>query len=169
MGFEKINVELLNENFIKNINSEWMLITAGNKEKFNTMTASWGFTGFMWGVPCAIAAVRPQRYTFEFMEKEEYYTLSFYGNDKTIHSICGKKSGRNTDKIKETGLIPIFDAETGAPYFKQARLVLVCKKLYASNLEKDKFISTDIPQTYYKSDDYHRMFIGEIVSAFINK
>ena len=78
MGFEKVNVESLNENFVKDIGSEWMLITAGNSDKLNTMTASWGFTGVMWGKPCAIAAIRPQRYTMEFIEQNEYST--FYSN-----------------------------------------------------------------------------------------
>lgn len=169
MSFEKVNLENLNENFIKDIGSEWMLITAGSPKKFNTMTASWGFTGVMWGKPCAIAALRPQRYTTEFMESKKYYTLSFYGEDKKIHSVCGKKSGRDTDKVAETGLTPIFDDETGAPYFKQARLVLICKKLYVSDLEKGKFLSDEIPDTIYPGGDFHRMFYGEIVSALVNK
>ena len=57
------------------------------------MTASWGFAGVMWGEPMAIAAVRPQRYTMEFIEKEDYFTLSFYGDNKKIHAVCGKESG----------------------------------------------------------------------------
>lgn len=169
MGFEKVNVESLNENFIKDIGSEWMLITAGNSDKLNTMTASWGFTGVMWGKPCAIAAIRPQRYTMEFIEQNEYYTLSFYGEDKKIHSVCGKKSGRDTDKVAETGLTPVFDTETGAPYFEQARMVLICKKLYVSDLEKDKFLAGDIPDTVYPENDFHRMFYGEIVKALVKK
>ena len=95
MSFKEISVENINENFIKNIGSEWMLITAGNEDKHNMMTASWGFTGVMWGFNCAIAAIRPQRYTLEFVEKERYYTLSFYGDNKKIHSVCGKMSGRD--------------------------------------------------------------------------
>ena len=102
MGFKSVEVTEINENFIKNIGSEWMLITAGNKEKYNMMTASWGFAGVMWGFPAVIAAIRPQRYTIEFAEKEKYFTLSFYGEDKKIHAVCGKESGREVDKTAKT-------------------------------------------------------------------
>lgn len=169
MNFEKVSVEALNENFIKSIGSEWMLVTAGNSEKFNTMTASWGFTGFMWGKPCAVAAVRPQRYTFEFIEREDFYTLSFYGENKKIHSVCGNKSGKNINKVKEAGLTPLFDLDTGAPYFEEARLVLICKKLYVSDLKKENFTKEEIPLEFYAENDYHRIFCGEIVSALVKK
>lgn len=167
MGFEKIAVEAINENFIKNIGSEWMLITAGNSESFNTMTASWGFAGVMWGKPCAVAAIRPQRYTYEFTEREKYYTLSFYGDDKSVHAVCGSKSGRNVDKISLTGLKPVFDPDTGAPYFEQARLVLICKKLYSQDLEENCFYDKSLVDKNYPAKDFHRMYYGEIVSALI--
>lgn len=169
MEFEKVNVFSLNENFINNIGNEWMLITAGDEAKLNTMTASWGFTGVMWGKPTAIAAIRPQRYTMEFIESKEYYSLSFLGNNKAPHAICGKKSGRDTDKIKEAGLTPVFDSETGTPYFKEARLVLICKKNYVQALSKDGFLNEQIPNEIYPGNDYHNMVYGEIVSAYIKK
>jgi flavin reductase (DIM6/NTAB) family NADH-FMN oxidoreductase RutF len=162
-----MDIEKLNENFIKNIGSEWMLITAGNKENLNTMTASWGFAGVMWGKPVAIAAIRPQRYTMEFVEKEDYYTLSFLGENKAPHGICGKKSGRDIDKIKEAGLTTLFDDETGAPFFDEARLVLICKKLYAQPLKADCFKDKEIINGVYPTGDFHNMIYGEIVSAYI--
>lgn len=167
MTFKKVNVEDINENFIKSIGKEWMLVTAGNKEKINTMTASWGFTGVMWGKPTAIAAVRPQRYTMEFIERENYLTLSFLGDNKAAHSICGKKSGRDTDKINEAGLTPVFDSETNAPYFNEARLVLILKKKYVQPLTKSGFSDETIPNEMYASNDYHNMIYGEIVSAYV--
>lgn len=169
MGFKSVEVTEINENFIKNIGSEWMLITAGNKEKYNMMTASWGFAGVMWGFPAVIAAIRPQRYTIEFAEKEKYFTLSFYGEDKKIHAVCGKESGREVDKTAKTGLTPIFDTDTNAPYFNEARLVLICEKVYVQTLEKDGFLNGEIPDAIYAANDYHKMFYGKILKALVKE
>ena len=106
---KKLEVKDLKDNFFEAIGKEWMLITAGTKEKFNTMTASWGGIGWLWNKPVAFVFVRPERYTYEFIEKSDYLTLSFLGEEnKKIHAVCGSKSGRNTDKVKETGLKPVF-------------------------------------------------------------
>jgi flavin reductase (DIM6/NTAB) family NADH-FMN oxidoreductase RutF len=104
-----------------------MLLTAGDKDDFNTMTASWGGLGVLWKMPVATTYVRPQRYTFGFMEKNLYYTLSFYPEgfrDKI--ALCGSKSGRETDKVKECDFTPAV-SENGAVYFGEADLVLGCK------------------------------------------
>lgn len=172
MPFQEKNVTELNENFIDSIAHEWMLITAGNTQKQNTMTASWGFVGEMWGKHCAIAAIRPQRYTKEFTDREDHYTLSFYGKEnKELHAVCGKLSGRDVNKIKKAGLTPVFDAETGSPYFAEARLVLVCKKLYVQELQKNGFTKggSDIPGKAYPNEDYHTLYYGEIVKALVKK
>lgn len=169
MSFISVPVNEINDNFIKNIGDEWMLVTAGNSEKYNMMTASWGFVGVMWGSPCAITALRPQRYTLEILEKEKYFTLSFYGDNKKIHGVCGKLSGRDVDKTAMTGLTPIFDETTGAPYFDEARLVLICEKVYVQSLQKQGFLNDDIPQSVYAENDYHKMFYGKIVSALVKE
>lgn len=169
MGFKNLPAEKLQENFIADIGSEWMLVTAGDRDGYNMMTASWGFTGVMWGFPCAITAIRPQRYTLEFMEKSRYFTLSFYGENKKIHGICGKQSGRDIDKTAATGLTPVFDPETGAPYFAEARLVLICEKIYMQDLAQDRFTDTQIPASIYPANDYHKMFYGKIVSALVQQ
>lgn len=169
MSFKEINVTEINENFIKNIGDEWMLIAAGDTQKYNMMTASWGFAGVMWGAPTAIAAVRPQRYTMEFMKSKDYFTLSFYGDDKSIHAVCGKESGREVNKTEKTGLTPLFDSDTNAPYFEQARLVLICKKIYTQDLEKSAFLDTDIITKWYPNDDYHTMFYGKIEKALVKE
>ncbi len=169
MSFKEVSVESINENFIKNIGTEWMLITAGDKNKYNMMTASWGFTGVMWGFNCAVAAIRPQRYTLEFVEKEKYYTLSFYGDDKKLHGICGKKSGRDINKTIETGLTPIFDTDTNAPYFNEARLVLICEKVYEQSLDANGFLDKSICDSVYPQKDYHKMIYGKIVKALVKE
>ncbi len=167
MSFYEMPVTELSENFIRNIGEEWMLITAGNQQQYNMMTASWGFAGYMWGEPTAIAAIRPQRYTMKFVEQEETYTLSFYGADKKIHSICGKQSGRDINKTVATGLTPQFDTTTGAPYFKEARLVLICQKVYQQKLSGEGFFSKEIPDATYADGDYHHMIYGRIIKALV--
>lgn len=172
MTFQEKNITELNENFIEAIANEWMLITAGTPEKQNTMTASWGFVGEMWGKHCAIAAIRPQRYTKEFVDRENYYTLSFYGKEnKEIHAVCGKLSGRDVNKTEKAGLIPVFDTETGAPYFAEARLVLICKKLYVQELQKGCFAENGdgIADTVYPNSDYHTLYYGEIVKTLVKE
>ena len=167
--FKEFNIKDLNENIFRMIDDEWMLITAGSKEKHNMMTASWGFMGIMWHKPCVMAAVRPQRYTMQFIEKEDYYTVSFYGENKKIHGVCGKLSGRDIDKTKECNLTPVVHEETGAVYFEEARMVLICKKHQSQQLEEKGFVSNEIIDKVYPTKDYHNMIIGEIVTALIKE
>ena len=156
----------LNDNIFKTIGKDWTLVTAGNEEKYNTMTASWGSLGIMWNKPVAFTFIRPQRYTYEFIENNEYFTLSVYGEEyRKALTLCGTKSGRDTDKAKETGLKPVFDEK--APYFEQARLVLVCRKMYAQDLNEDSIIDESIKGNY-KDNDYHRMYVSEIVKVLVN-
>ncbi len=166
MFIEK-DVATINENFINDIAKEWMLVSAGNEDEFNMMTASWGFVGEMWGKHAAICAIRPQRYTKKFVDENEYFALSFYGDgaQKTIHQICGKKSGRDTDKAKEANLTPIFSDNT--VYFDEARLVLICKKIYTSKIEPEKFLDKSIDKWY--DNDYHEAYIGEIVKCYVKE
>ncbi len=156
----------LNDNMFKTIGKDWMLVTCGNSEKYNTMTASWGSTGIMWNKPCAFTFIRPQRYTYEFLEENEYYTLSVYNEEyRDALKLCGSKSGRDIDKAAQTGLTPIFDEK--APYFAQARLVLVCKKLYAQNLNEESIIDESV-KANYAANDYHKMYVSEIVKVLVN-
>ena len=163
----KIEIKDLNDNLIESIGKEWMLITSGTSEKFNTMTASWGGTGFLWNKPVAFIFVRPERYTYEFIEQNDLLTLSFLGEKhKAIHKVCGSKSGRDTDKIKETGLKP-FVMDSGAIGFEQSRLTLECRKLYFEDLKADHFLDTAIPAVWYGvKGGWHRMYVIEILSIW---
>ncbi len=96
---ERIEINQLSENFIEAVGKEWMLITAGVLENFNMMTASWGGMGYLWNKPVAFIFVRPERYTYEFIEKSDYFTLSFLGKLRKVYNICGSKSGRDIDKL----------------------------------------------------------------------
>ena len=147
---KKLEVKDLKENFFEAIGKEWMLVTAGTKEKFNTMTASWGGIGWLWNKPVAFVFVRPERYTYEFIEKSDYLTLSFLGEaNKKIHAVCGSKSGRDTDKVKATGLKPVFTEG---------------RKLYADNIKPECFLDKESLEKWY--DDahggFHKMYIVEI-------
>lgn len=164
--FEEISAKEIGGNLIEKISNEWMLITAGNTDGYNMMTASWGFAGEMWGSDTVIAMVRPQRYTMQFLEKEDYFTLSFYGDNKEIHKICGSKSGRDVDKTALTGMTPVFSSE--APYFNEAKTVIICKKQYVQQLDKNCFTDKDLISKFYPSEDYHLMIFGKIEKVLVN-
>lgn len=166
MAFKEVNIKDLDENFIKLVSDEWMLVAAGNEDNYNMMTASWGYFGEMWGKDTAVTVIRPQRYTKEFIDNEEYFSLSFYGDNKDIHKICGKKSGRDTDKAKESGLTPVFNNNT--VYFEQARLVVICKKIYCQKIEPECFVDKSIIDKWY-DDDFHYAYVGEIEKVLIKE
>lgn len=164
--FKEILATEIKENLIDCIANEWTLISAGNEGGFNMMTASWGFAGELWGSNAVQVFIRPQRYTLGFVESEDRFALSFYGDNKGVHKICGSKSGRDTDKVKETGLTPIF--ADGTVYFEEARLVIICKKQYADSIKEECFIDKD-PLKWYENKDYHRFFIGKIEKVLIKE
>lgn len=168
MSFTEIKPNEITENPFDLIGKDWALVTAGTKEKFNTMTISWGGVGVMWGKPVAFTFIRPQRYTMGFIENEDCYTMSFFDeNYRKALNFCGSKSGRDYDKVKETGLTPAF-TEEGVPYFQEAKLVLVCKKMYAQTLEDKCVLAGEEVKKWY-NDDYHKMFVSEIVKVLIKK
>lgn len=165
--FKEIKADKISGNIFDLIGRQWMLVTGGTPEKFNTMTASWGGAGILWGKPVAFSFIRPQRYTFKFLEDNDYYTLSFYDEKyRNALNFCGAHSGRDFDKVKETGLTP--KTSGNAVYFDEAKLVLVCRKLYTQNLDVKSFIDKDIAGTYHK-DDLHRVYVGEIEKVLIKE
>ena len=162
--FEKIDPKALDQNVFSLIGDQWMLITAGTEDKCNTMTASWGGLGVLWGKPVATVYIRPQRYTLEFVEREDTFTLCFSGEEyRKALALCGSKSGRDMDKVKECGFT-VATAE-GAPYFEEADLVLVCKKSYWQDMDPTHFLDGEIDSKWYPEKDYHRIFIGEILEV----
>jgi flavin reductase (DIM6/NTAB) family NADH-FMN oxidoreductase RutF len=168
-GFKEIAPAQIDDNFIKAIGSDWMLITAGDHVAHNAMTASWGGVGFMWNRPVAFAVIRPQRYTFEFTEREPMLTLSFLGEEyRKALSYCGTHSGRDEDKIANAGLSVAF-TESDTPAIAQARLVLECKKLYVSDLKAENFLDQAIIDRWYPEKDFHRAYILQILNAYIKE
>ena len=164
----KIDPKALDKNVFSAIGGQWMLITAGTASQCNTMTASWGGLGVMWGAPAATCYIRPQRYTKEFVDREDYFTLSFFGEEhRKALQLCGSKSGREVDKVKECGFT-VQAAECGAPYFQEAELVLVCRKRFAQPMDPDN-MPQEIKDRWYPQKDYHTMYIGEIVEALVGE
>ena len=166
-NFKEINVlDLKESNVFKLIGQDWMLITAGDEKNFNTMTASWGMLGVLWRKNVSCVFVRPQRYTFKFLENSEYYSLCFFDDKyKKVLSYCGTHSGKDVDKIAETGLNVALGE---APYFEEAKLVLICKKIYTDFIDPSGFGDAAI-QKEYDSHDYHKVFVGEIVRCLERK
>lgn len=163
--FIKIDPEDIADNPFKLIGKDWGLVTSGTENDFNTMTISWGGVGIMWNKPVVYTFIRPQRHTFGYLEKNDRFTVSFFDEEyRKALTFCGTKSGRDHDKPSETGLAPLF-TEDGVPYFEQARLVLVCKKLYAQDMNEQSVIDGDTVLKNYTGDDWHRMYIGEIVGV----
>ena len=158
---KKIAPKDIDKNVIKLIGQDWMLVAAGDKEKFNMMTASWGSMGYLWNKPVVMVFVRPQRYTFEFTERKDEFTLSFF-DEKYRHAldVCGSVSGRDVNKVQESGL---------TPYFEEATLVLECKKLYADFLKEDDFLDKKVVDSLYGQKDFHKMYVAEIVHAWVKE
>lgn len=146
------------------IGNQWMLIAAGDEKKHNMMTASWGTLGVLWNKNVAIVFVRPTRYTCEFMEKHDYFSLNIPTNKK-VHNICGSKSGRDIDKTKACNLTPVFSNDT--VYFEECEMVFICKKIYKTEFDPNRFLAPEI-QKLYPLRDYHNVYIGEIIKAYKN-
>ncbi len=160
--FREVKPEALPDNVFRLIGRDWMLVTAGTMRKWNTMTASWGGLGVLWNRPVAFAFVRPTRHTFRFMELADRFTLSFFAMERYRKAllVCGTKSGRDCNKAEETGLTP-FAPTAGTVSFVQARLVMVCRKLYTTDIDPTRFLDRTIEQLY-PARDYHRLYVGAI-------
>jgi len=144
---------------------QWLLLTAGdfNKGDFNTMTVGWGGFGAMWNMPIALVASRPSRYTTEFMERYQDFTLTAFPNKyHSALSLLGTKSGRDGDKISEAGLTPIASEKITSPGFAEADLIVECKTIYKQDLDPAAFIDPSI-EKMYGGYNYHRMYYGEVI------
>ena len=150
-----------NLNPFEAIGKKWMLITAKDGERVNTMTASWGGVGVMWGKKVAFIFIRPQRYTKEFVDASGELSISILPEKyRKELNYFGTVSGRDEDKIKKSGL-EITECD-GVPYFKEARLAFICKKLYKQDMKEECFIEKDNIERWYPNSDYHTMYVVEI-------
>ena len=168
MKFKEIDIKELSINPFTSIGDDWTLITAGSEGKFNTMTASWGNLGVTWGKPTIITYIRPQRYTREFLDNNETYTVSIFPNKyKNDLEYLGKVSGRDENKLSKTELTPYFT--NGTTSFEEASTIFICKKLYVGKIEEDNFLDKDIISTSYPEKDYHYVYVSEIIKVLVKE
>ncbi len=145
--------------------NRWFLLTSGSWEKkdFNAMTVAWGYFGIMWNKPVAAVVVRPTRFTYEYIEKYDDFSLSAFGKDyKEDLGYLGSHSGRDGDKIGETKLTPAASSVIGSPSFEEAELIVECRKIYRDDFKPENFLDPEIDK-HYPEKDYHRMYFGEIL------
>ena len=160
MDLKNFNLEPFNI-----LDKEWALLTAGNKDKFNTMTISWGGFGTIWHKPVVTVYVRPNRYTYEFIENSDYFTISFFDEKfKDDLAVLGSKSGRDLNKLALTKITPNF-VEKGIS-FDESYLTIVCKKIYFQDINLENIIPEErenISLKLFNNQPVHRMYIGEVV------
>ena len=178
MSLTEIDITELSINPITMIGAEWWLLTAGNVvDGCNTMTAAWGSIGAIWDrkvnnrktiLPTITVFVRPQRYTKDFIDKEELFTLSVFDSEyKKVLGYLGSHSGRDENKIEKAGLNPVFDYDT--TYFEEAKMVFICRKIYRGEIKEHEFIDISIIDENYPAKDFHHMYIGEIIKVLVRE
>jgi flavin reductase (DIM6/NTAB) family NADH-FMN oxidoreductase RutF len=166
MSREKIAIESLQVRSHNLWAGQWLLLSSGDFSagRYNTMTVAWGSLGTMWGKPFAQVVVRPSRYTYEFMEQYDTFTLCcFAETHKKALSLLGSRSGRDGDKIRASGLTPSAPVTVSAPVFEEAELVIECRKIYWEDFDPARFLVPEIEQSYPNHTDYHRAYFGEIL------
>lgn len=166
---KKINPKELNANPFTLLDNDWALLMAGDKDSFNSMTVSWGGVGVLWRKNVTTVYVRQSRYTKEFMDNSDHYTLTFLKDGfKDKLSLLGTKSGKEIDKMNIEGL-NLVELENGFGY-EESKLVFVCKKLFKNDLKESQFLVDGLfDECYPDKDDFHTMYIGEIVGCYINE
>ena len=166
-GYKKINVV---EDFTDN-GFQWFrdaqLLASGNREKSNAMTIGWGGIGTLWGKTAMTVYVAEQRYTKQFLDASEYFTVMTFGveNSKVL-TYMGTKSGKDGDKAAALGLHTAY-TPNGAPYYTEAEMVIECKIMYAAPFDP-KYFKSEVPKNRYKNfpAGIHSMYIGEVTNAW---
>jgi len=166
--FKEIKPEEFNKSTFKLIGKDWMLITAEKDNKVNTMTASWGGFGVIWGKNVAFIFIRPQRYTKEFVDNSDTFSLTFFDEIfKKELGYLGHVSGKDEDKISKANLTIRHSDST--PYFDEANITIICNKLYAQEIKSECFISSELDISTYPEKDYHTMYIAEVKKVLVKE
>lgn len=166
--FSEIKPDEFDHSPFKLIGKDWMLITAEKEGKLNTMTASWGGFGVMWAKNVAYIVIRPQRYTKEFIDISDTFSLTFFDESfrKTL-SYLGTKSGRDEDKIEKSNLT-VLHTDT-IPYFEEANIAILCKKLYAQEYKPECFVAQELNEQWYPDVDHHTLYIAEVTKILVKR
>lgn len=161
--FQDFPLESLEFNPFKTIGSDWGLVSAGSKKKANTMTVSWGGVGVLWGKNVAFIFIRDSRYTKEFIDNGDFFSISFLDEKyKDALKYCGSHSGRDGDKLSASGLT--WNYKHSIPFIDEGNMILICQKLSSTKITADSFLSPDIAK-WYEDNDYHTMYVAEIIEA----
>ncbi|WP_027422461.1 flavin reductase family protein [Lachnobacterium bovis] len=160
--FQPFSINDIDLNPFNKLGKEWALITAGSKHDANCMTVSWGGLGVMWGKNSAFIFIRESRYTKEFIDKNDVFSISFFDESyRDALNYCGSHSGRDVDKFEEANLT--IASKHGIPFPDEANLVLICKKMAAVELDESTFCDKAIKEKFYADNDMHTMYVGEIL------
>lgn len=159
--FHEVKPEDFQQSPFQLIGKDWMLITAEKDGKTNTMTASWGGLGVMWGKNVAYVVIRPQRYTKEFVDGADSFSLTFFDDSyKKTLGYLGSVSGRDEDKITKANLTVLHEEQV--PYFEEGKVAMICKKLFAQEYKPESFLAEELKNQWYAAGDYHILYIAEI-------
>ena len=163
-SFQPITIDMLEINPFEKIGKDWALVTAGTKDHANAMTVSWGGLGVMWGKNVAFVFIRDSRYTKEFIDNGDFFSITFFDEQyKKALSYCGSHSGRTEDKITQAGLT--LANKHSIPYIDEGNLVLLCNKMSATKITEDSFLTPEIKEKWYQDGDMHTMYIAEIIEV----
>ena len=166
MKLHSVEVKTLTPEIFRMFQVNTALLTTGDEKHLNTMTIGWGQLGTLWNLPVCTVYVRPERYTYEFMEAQDTFSVSVLPDSaRDIARLCGTRSGREVDKVSACNLT-VCRGAGNTPFFEEAELVLVCRKLYCQSLKPECFIDTDQDERWYPNKDYHDMYIAEILEAW---
>jgi flavin reductase (DIM6/NTAB) family NADH-FMN oxidoreductase RutF len=164
---KEIDINLFSLQVFSQIGKKGFLLASGNLENHNCMTVAWAGLGYLWNKPMSFVYVRPQRYTYQFMEKNEYFSMNFLTDSHDdILNFCGTKSGRDTDKMHINGLTPLI-FENKVVYYKEASTVFICRKIYFQDLNPENLLIKSVLKNY-PLHDFHRIYYGEIEKTFVS-
>ena len=168
VNFVEVKPEELAVSAFQMIGKDWMLVAAERCQVVNAMTASWGGLGVMWGKNVAYVVIRPQRFTKEFVDASDRFSLTFFSEEyRKMLSYMGTVSGRNENKIDKMGLTVLHEGEV--PYFEEASVVMCCKKLYEQEMKEGCFLDCTLMDKWYKENDLHTLYIAEIDKIMIRQ
>lgn len=160
-SFFEMQPEQFEKSPFQMIGKDWMLVTAEKDGHINAMTASWGGMGVMWGKDVAFVVIRPQRYTKEFVDQSDVFSLAFLGDAyRQTLNYFGTVSGRDEDKLHKSGLKIARMGQT--PFIDEAETVLLCRKLYAQELRPECFLDRKLVDKWYPGEDFHTLYVSEI-------
>ena len=165
MELVKIDAREL-DNAVKAIGSDWMLITVEDKDngRVNAMTASWGAMGVLWGKNICVCFVRPERHTYSLLEKQKEFSIAFLPEEyRDAYRVCGRESGRDTDKLGKCGLTVCTVGNS--PIIAEAKVALTCRVLYEDDIKEDCFLDRELLKNY-ENGGYHRVYVCEIKEAY---